>query len=110
MTKKNENPLADLIAEAMKISEEAPSVIDKRNHVVAAKQIEAIGRLIKTILDLDTQNQKIEKSNIGLQKAAVFLGVIALLFTVQQVTNNIGISMMITFVVSAVAYFWIRKN
>jgi len=110
MTTKNSNPLSDLIEQVRAIEQDAPASIDKRHHQADAKQIEAVGRLIKTILDLDAQNQKIEKTNIGLQKAAIFLGVVALLFTIRQAIGNISLSIAITIIIAIVVYFWVRKD
>ncbi|MBU1130436.1 hypothetical protein KKE45_03915 [Patescibacteria group bacterium] len=110
MTTKNTNPLSDLIKQVQYLERDAPASIDKRKLQADAKQIEAVGRLIKTILDLNTQNQRVEKTNIGLQKATLFLGIVALLFTVQQSIDNFCFSIIITITAGIIVYFWIENS
>lgn len=110
MKKDSKNPLSDLISQVQAIEKDAPASIDKRRHQADAKQIEAIGRLISTITNLDKQSRNLEETNIKLQKATMFLGLVGLLFTAHSVFSDLKLSLITTFAVAIPVYLWIQSK
>lgn len=93
------NSLKDLIKSAEKIKQKAQTTKERRSYQMAIIQIEATGRLIKSIKDMDSRESPFRGAAFVLSFVVIFFTAIQIVNILFKVTSliNIIISGLYTF-------------
>lgn len=110
MAKKN--PLSDLIGKTEKLRERTLTNLDKDYHEVTQYQIEAIGRLIQTIKDLDKRNRALQIAVLALGFVTAFSASYQFLrdWLNPHPLGNFFMSLGFTFLFATIVSVWLKKR